>query len=233
MWKFIKQLRARPRPGNALPPALDLAQARRVLVIAPHPDDETIGCGGTLARLAPHCEVQVLLVTNGDGAGGLPPGASEVRKREMEQALRVLGVTRPLVCMDEPDGGFVDSRGFRDRLSALLREFKPNWVLLPWLDDIHSDHSGIAAASCAVLRRSDVEQVIHYETWTPVPATHVVDITAVADTKRAALSCHRTALECNNYMEATFGLNAYRSMYVPSARWVEAFAVRIARECGS
>ena len=76
-----------------LPQALDLTQARKVLVFAPHPDDETLGCGGTLARLALHCPVKVVLVTDGSGAGGLPPGADTIRQAEFVRALAVLGVT--------------------------------------------------------------------------------------------------------------------------------------------
>ena len=74
-----------------LPQALDLTQARKVLVFAPHPDDETLGCGGTLARLALHCPVKVVLVTDGSGAGGLPPGADTIRQAEFVRALAVLG----------------------------------------------------------------------------------------------------------------------------------------------
>lgn len=53
-----------------LPRPLDLTLARKVLVFSPHPDDETLGCGGTLARLAQMCPVKVALVTDGSGAGG-------------------------------------------------------------------------------------------------------------------------------------------------------------------
>lgn len=234
MWTFIKRFAAKAPSVNPLPALLDLAQARRVLVIAPHPDDETIGCGGTLAQLARRVEVQVVLVTNGDGDGGLPADASALRKSELAQALQLLGIARPAICMDEPDGHFEDSPEFRRALTEVISQFQPNWVFLPWLDDSHSDHSRIARASCAVLARSGVETVLHYEVWTPVPATHVVDITETAEAKRAALLCHQTALACGNYLEATFGLNAYRSMFVPSrtARWAEAFAVGPARNCG-
>lgn len=227
MWTFTKQ-RAKPElpEGNPLPPVLDLAPARRVLVLAPHPDDETMGCGGTLARLARHAEIRVVLVTNGDGAGGLPAGSSDVRKREMQEALARLGVAAPVLCWDEPDGHFQDTPAFRTRLSALLADFKPDWVFVPWLIDSHSDHWRIAHAAGAVLAKSAVDKILYYEIWTPVPATHAVDITQVADTKREALMCHRTALAYGNYVEATFGLNAYRSIYIPLSRYAEVFAVR-------
>jgi N-acetylglucosamine malate deacetylase 1 len=99
--------------------------------------------------------------------------------------------------------------------------------LLPWLLDTHPDHTRISHASSEVLRRSAVESLLYYETWTPVPATHVVDITSVIETKKAALLCHETALKYGNYMDAVLGLNAYRALYLPSTerRWAEAYAV--------
>ncbi|MEZ0307890.1 MAG: PIG-L deacetylase family protein, partial [Ramlibacter sp.] len=121
-----------------MPGPLDLSAARRVLVLAPHPDDETLGCGGTLARLAPTCDVHLVLVTNGDGGGGLPAGTSERRKAEMDAAAQTLGIANPIVHMDEPDGRFVDSPAFRASLAAIIERLSPNWVLLPWLEDTHT-----------------------------------------------------------------------------------------------
>ncbi|HSI55841.1 MAG TPA: PIG-L deacetylase family protein [Ramlibacter sp.] len=214
-----------------MPGPLDLSTARRVLVLAPHPDDETLGCGGTLARLAPTCDVHLVLVTNGDGGGGLPAGTSERRKAEMDAAAHTLGIANPIVHMDEPDGRFVDSPAFRASLAAIIERLSPNWVLLPWLEDTHTDHSRISRAASEVLQRSQVESVVYYETWTPVPATHVVDITTTLEKKKAALLCHATALQYGNYMEAMVGLNAYRALYLPlgEPRWAEAFAMTSAR----
>jgi N-acetylglucosamine malate deacetylase 1 len=233
MWRFMKRFSAQPAQANQLPRQLDLSSARRVLVIAPHPDDETLGCGGTLARLVPACEIHVLLVTNGDGGGGLPAGTSETRKRETAEAARTLGITSPVMHLDEPDGRFADSPAYRAALAGIVDRLEPNWVFLPWLNDSHPDHARIAHASSHALRRSGVESLLYYETWTPVPATHVVDITQTLETKKAAVLCHETALKYANYLEAMLGLNAYRALYLPgvgTARWAEAFAVTSARK---
>lgn len=231
MWPFTKRPEPPSPAGNPLPTALDLSSARRVLVIAPHPDDETLGCGGTLALLAPNCEIQLLLVTNGDGGGGLPPDTSARRKQEMADAARTLGIQTPILHLDEPDGRFADSLSYRSALDAIVRQIDPNWVFLPWLNDSHADHARISHASSQVLRGSPVQQLLYYETWTPVPATHVVDITSAVEVKRAALQCHATALQYGNYMDAMMGLNAYRALYLPTRqrRWAEAFCVTTPR----
>lgn len=232
MWPFTRRPDTPPPPaGNALPQQLDLSAARRVLVLAPHPDDETLGCGGTLALLAPRCEVHLVLVTNGDGGGGLPPGTSELRKDEMAAAARMLGIDHPIVHMDEPDGRFLDSPAFRATLGSIVDRLAPNWVLMPWLLDTHADHSRISRGASEVLKRSQVDSLLYYETWTPVPATHVVNITSTLDKKKAALLCHETALKYGNYMDAMVGLNAYRALYLPPGerKWAEAFAMTSAR----
>lgn len=227
MLKFIERLKRRPAEGNPLPAQLDLSRVRRVLVVAPHPDDETLGCGGTLARLGADCTVNILLVTNGDGGGGLPPGTSDARKSEMANAVRTLGVAGEVIHFDEPDGRFEDTPAFRAKFAALVEKLDPEWVFLPWLGDSHTDHARISTATTAVLKRSRVESLVYYETWVPVPATHVVDITETMETKKSALLCHGTALKYGNYMEAMLGLAAYRALYLPPdrKRWAEAFAV--------
>jgi LmbE family N-acetylglucosaminyl deacetylase len=243
MWPFTKRPeprraeaasppRAAPR-GNPLPQPLDLAGVHRALVVAPHPDDETLGCGGTLARLAPVCEIHVLQVTNGDGGGGLPPETSAVRKQEMARAVRTLGIASEVLHMDEPDGRFEPTPAFGDAFMAIVRRLDPQWVFLPWLGDSHADHALLSAQVSRLLRDSRVDKLLYYETWTPVPATHVVDITATLETKKAALLCHETALRHGNYLDAVLGLNAYRGLYLPRgdvpAR-AEAFAVTSARD---
>lgn len=215
-----------------LPRMLDLTQARTVLVFAPHPDDETLGCGGTLARLAPHCPVKVVLVTDGSGAGGLPPEAGAVRQAEFVRALAVLGVTESMQ-LNQPDGDFQGSPELARQVQALLDDYRPDWVFLPSPLDYHRDHVRIAAFLEPLCRQaSSVEQMLFYEIWAPVPATHVVDITEQADRKQAALAEHATAMLHGDYPRAMDGLNRYRGLYLGRDRLAEAFWVEPAKDGG-
>jgi LmbE family N-acetylglucosaminyl deacetylase len=213
-----------------LPQSLDLTLARKVLVFAPHPDDETLGCGGTLARLAPLCPVKVVLVTDGSGAGGLPEGAGVVRQGEFVRALARLGVADSLQ-LNQPDGAFEGSPDLKRQIQRLLDDYQPDWVILPSPLDYHRDHVRIAAFLEPLCRRAtSVEQLLFYEVWAPVPATHVVDITDQVQVKKDALMEHATALACGDYERAVDGLNNYRGLYLGKGRVAEAFWVEPARK---
>ena len=126
--------------------------ARRVMVIAPHPDDESLGCGGLIAALVEGGrEVQVVVVTDG---GASHPGSvawprrrlAETRRTEALNALGALGLpTTAATFLDLPDADMPDrgspawlqaQRRLTDALSALA----PDLLLLPWRRDPHRDH---------------------------------------------------------------------------------------------
>ena len=211
-----------------LPQPLSLEGQPRVLVFVPHPDDESLGCGGTLALLAEQSAVKVILVTDGSGAGGLPAGAVEVRRREFLAALATLGVTDSEQ-WNYPDGAFFDSSGFQTKVQGLLKSYQPDWVMLPSPLDYHRDHLTVSVAvqsACATSRKRLTR--IYYEVWSPLPATHYLDITSVVDRKFQAVDCHQTALACGPYRSALMGLNAYRGLYRmdrETPRFAEAFCV--------
>lgn len=215
-----------------LPQPLNLSLARKVLVFAPHPDDETLGCGGTLARLALLCPVKVVLVTDGSGAGGLPPEAAAIRQTEFVRALAVLGVSES-VQLNQPDGEFQGSPELALQVRDLLADYQPNWIFLPSPLDYHRDHVRIAAFLEPLCRRCvSVTQLLFYEIWAPVPATHVVDITGEAQRKHAALAEHATAMPHGDYQRAVEGLNRYRGLYLGRNTLAEAFWVEPVKEGG-
>ena len=206
-------------PLCALPQALPLHQAQRVLVFAPHPDDECIGCGGLLVRLVQMgVPVRVVLVTDGSGAGGLPAGAAEVRQQEFLASLQQLGV-QDHGRLNFPDGELTASAPLFDAIADEVRRFAPHWVLCPSANDAHRDHRCVAqAAQQAALAQACVQTLLEYETWGALPATHVLDITEQFSTKMAALAEHRTALAQMDYAAATAGLARYRALLLAPAR---------------
>jgi LmbE family N-acetylglucosaminyl deacetylase len=196
-----------------LPQRLDLSTFRRVQVFIPHPDDESIGCGGLLALLMEQgSTIQAVLVTDGGGAGGLPATAIQERRAEFIAALKVLGIDNYLL-LDLPDGNVQSSKELNLSLHGVLKDFKPDSVVMPSILDLHRDHRVIAKALLEVCKKhSFIQQLIQYEVWCPLPVTHILDITAVAQKKWQAIAQHKTALACGNYLSASEGLARYRAL---------------------
>ena len=193
-------------PLCVLPLPLPLAHARRVLVLAPHPDDECIGCGGLLVRLVQAgVPLRVVLVTDGSGAGGLPAGAGLVRQEEFRASLQCLGV-HDHALLNFPDGGLTPTAPLFEAIAAEVRDFAPNWLLTPSANDAHRDHRCVAlAARHAASSSAGVDTLLEYETWGALPATHVLDITDQFSAKMQAGS-------------ATEGLARYRALLLAPAR---------------
>lgn len=225
---------------------LDLSLARRVLVLVPHPDDEVIGCGGLLAQLAiigvPVC---IVLVTDGSGGPDAAMSHSSARQAEFLQSLQSLGLnidqintlhTPPVVtnewqneawCWQHPDGQLNGIHQLALQIKATVLSFDASLIVAPWCGEAHSDHAIIGQAVQHYHQQSPLEQgVLFYEIWSPLTATHWLDITDVWPQKAAALSQHQTALKCGDYMHAMQGLAAYRSLLIPGqhqSRYAEAY----------
>ncbi|MGH9069309.1 MAG: PIG-L deacetylase family protein, partial [Acidimicrobiales bacterium] len=217
VWPLLLTLRSIGGEG----PAVGLPAFGRVLVLAAHPDDESLGCAGTIAQLADlGAEVTIVFATDGDATRGSSMGreaTGRLRRREAEAACQVLGVGRPRF-LGYPDGGLpgmVDD--LAQAIAALVGEVGPEVALLPWFLDGHRDHRALstalalAAAGASWTGRPEL-MVWGYETWTPLPANRLVDITPVVERKRRALAAHATAHLAFD-VSASLGLSRWRSIH--------------------
>jgi LmbE family N-acetylglucosaminyl deacetylase len=199
-----------------------------VLVVAPHPDDESIGCGGTL-RL--HVErgdrVDVVFLTSGElGLEELEPDAArKVREDEAERAAALLGLTR-LEFLRHPDwfvGDTLDAACAG--VSQLVEELAPERVLCPHALEAHPDHAAAARVVDRVwerLRRPF--QRVAYEVWTPMSEfDDVEDITTVMEVKRAAVRTYASQLTSFRYDDAVDGLNRFRGALAGHCEYAEVF----------
>lgn len=126
-------------------PSLD--KIKRALFIQPHPDDNEIGAGATVAKLTSGgAEVHYLTVTDGgSGCNDISLSTREVietRKREQEEAGRLLGVNN-FHWLDFLDGHLYDNEELREKLVRVIREVSPDIIFTvdPWLYyETHLDH---------------------------------------------------------------------------------------------
>ena len=142
---------------------------RRLVVVAPHPDDEVLGAGGLLQHMA-HLGVEIVVVAVTDGEASHPRARASghdlaaMRTMETEVALSRLGCGFTYVQrLRLPDGSVVESSGYlTDVLSCLLRS--DDLCVAPWRLDGHPDHdaTGLAAIAAA---RSTRTAICEYLVW--------------------------------------------------------------------
>ncbi|MBL11158.1 MAG: PIG-L domain-containing protein [Acidiferrobacteraceae bacterium] len=183
---------------------------KRALIIAPHPDDETLGMGGTIAKMiSEDTEVFILTV-----AGHLPPlykeGEYELTVQEAQKAYEILGVKNSKF-LEIPSSMVRDEpvHILNGKISSIITEFEPHYVFCPF-PDRHIDHRVVFESTLVATRPvrkagKNIELVAAYET---LSETHwnapyiepnfnqnfVVDITEYIDQKIDALRCYKSQI---------------------------------------
>lgn len=107
-----------------------------ILVVGPHPDDQELGMGGTIAGLASQGhDVLLLDLTNGEPT---PFGDPETRAREAAAAAEILGVRRRLLGL--PNRTVEHTVEARHAVAAVIREHQAEIIFTPFFEDAHPDH---------------------------------------------------------------------------------------------
>ena len=206
-----------------------------VLVFAPHPDDEVIGVGGTLALHARQGDRVHVLVAF-DGAAALPDRtreeARELRRLEALAAGRALSTNTCALThqfLEFPEGhepSAADLRRGAALLARILLERRPTSVYAPWPGDAHTDHRTLARALALALEQIPAHQrpehLWGYEVWSTLEPSCLMDVTPVMAMKRAALACHVSQGASELTLRA-LGLAAWRSAHLDGdQRYAEA-----------
>ena len=207
-----------------LPKHLAYPIARKILAVSPHPDDESIGCGGLLLSHAGYSEIRIVSIYNGDGGGALAEGPwrddptykarlAEMRARELEEVatlVRASAVTN--FGISDCDG--VPGANEIVLLRRILEDFAPEVVLLPWFLDGHPHHKITNRIFVEAAKHVDL-MVLAYEIWTLLSPNAVFDITDVLDRKRVMIQTHATQNRTVDYVQYAEGLARTRAFHYP------------------
>jgi N-acetylglucosamine malate deacetylase 1 len=200
-----------------------------VLVLAPHPDDETIGCGGALCQHAAAGDrIAAVFITSGEL--GLKHLAREkawrIRESEARAAARHLGIAR-LDFLRLPDWGVGEHlKDGAALVRRVLSKEQPKMIYAPHPHDGHPDHQSVLPLLRMALRglRLRALAVRAYEVWTPLREfDHVEDISRMMSRKLSALRAHRSQLGEFDYVRAVRGLNQFRGALGAKCRYAEVF----------
>jgi bacillithiol biosynthesis deacetylase BshB1 len=191
-----------------------------ILVIGPHPDDQELGMGGTIARLASQGhKVHLIDATNGEPT---PFGSVEMRAKESAEAAKILGVERTLLGL--PNRQVVHDLESRHKLAALVRIHRPNIMFVPYPIDAHPDH--VAVTKICEDARFDAKltkSTIPGEPWHPKRiiyyfCTHLrlninpsfcIDISDQMDQKMNSIASYKSQFRTNEIPEMVKTVCAY------------------------
>lgn len=213
---------------NLKPTALDLTNTK-CLCLAPHPDDETIGMGATLALFSKNFDV--ILLT--DGRKGFKEKSVEeviqLRQEEFKKAMEKAKISNYsfLNVQDKKLFG-----GFNSFKEISLENY--DYIFVPNIIDQHPDHKAVSFLLKEFIEsgtkiKPDVK-ICMYEVWSTLPLTNAfVDVTEVIETKKQMISCYESQTLQKDYEYHALGLNQYRGM-LKDKKFVEAFFVMNLKE---
>ena len=181
----------------------------KILVIAPHPDDEVLGCGGAIAHHVAHGDtVHVLVVTRGD-PDIFPPAIIEITRGELAKAHQLLGIASvEFLDFPAPKLDTIAGHLISDAIGKTFKKLMPSTIYLPHRGDIHADHRRVFDAALVAARPINgcsVKSILCYETLSetewgyPLGAdvfspTVYLDISKHLERKLKALECYQSQL---------------------------------------
>jgi len=227
MAKFTELWVAQKNKG-AFPSFVDCPEGSNVLVLSPHPDDDILGCGGTLAKhkKAGHTITSVTLTDGSLGDPSFPDSNTLIREREAEseRAAQIIGISR-CEFLREKDQKLECNESIVKKVANLLDKIKPDLLYLPFFLDNHPDHAATHKIFYRVAQKNTVQtNCCLYETWAPLYPNILVDVSTEMALKVRAIEEYKTQLKHYDYVRICKGLNAYRSMlFGAKSEYAEAF----------
>lgn len=189
---------------------------KKVLVIAPHPDDEVIGCGGVLCKhVQGDDQVAIVYITNGTLIKSHNSYEFEKKvEQRMQEALKALSILniKDYCCLNLPCRGITVEHKPIQELTSILRAFQADLIYIPHLLDRHPDHFMSNMLLATVLSSLAVQPslIVGYEIWSPLRPTLLVNITDYFPTKLAALKAYASQIAEYDYPKLIDVLGQYR-----------------------
>lgn len=217
----------------------------KTIVIAPHPDDEVLGVGGTLLRRkAEGAEVAWAIVTGISTANGWKPEQVSKRADEIARVTALFGFDQvfkldfPTTQLDRvPMGDLVGA------LSGVFKAFQPEEVFVPHPSDVHTDHRVVfdATSGCTKwFRYPSVKRVLAYETLSETDfglgtnkgfePNVFVDIAPYLDTKLAAMEIYASEMALFPFPRSHEALRALATLRGAASGYQAAEAFQLLRE---
>jgi len=178
----------------------------KFLVIAPHADDEVLGCGGTIAKYTKQGNEVYLCIVTRAYTPDWPEEFIKNRPKEIEQASKILGVKKTYF-LDYPAAKLdtISQKELNEAISKVISDVKPDILYIPHKGDLNKDHRLIFQSTLVAIRpvKHKIKKVLSYETLSetewgqliePFIPNVYVDISETFDKKREAMKAYKSEL---------------------------------------
>ena len=196
-----------------------LQKVKKTLVLAPHPDDESIWCGGLLLKFHP----AVVIMTDGrhGGEDGCEEETIRVRHNELVKAMQLAGVTS-FQELGIEDGQLAGADFGEITRRIHLEDYET--IFLPAPHDIHPDHAAVWPGLAPFIKKG--QQVYFYDGWSALATpTHYLDISDIIEEKKRLVQAYASQEAYVRYSERVAALNHYRGLLpYPAVEYAEAYA---------
>lgn len=198
-----------------------------ILAFSPHPDDAELGCGGALLLAADKgLQVAIADLSIGERSSA---GNVEIREKERAEATELLGLAeRYSLNLPDTEIGFLPEH--RLPVIQLIRETRPQVVLVPYWQDRHPDHvsssklvrdacfyAGVKAVGFGHAHRP--KQIVYYSIHYPFSPTFVIDIASVWQRKWAAISAYHSQFQTSQEVQTSINCPEFLRLLEAKAIW--------------
>ncbi len=201
---------------NLKPMPFQLKETDKCLVIAPHPDDESIGCGGILNLYPDNFDVISLTAP------------SEERKNEFKSAMEFANI-KNYKMLNLEDKHI--SEGYEKFKEINISEY--DYIFIPYVFDQHKDHKAVSLLLEKHIKNSKHKndlKIAYYEVWSAMSMPqYYINITKAAKKKADMINLHKSQIATKDYAQKILGLNSYRGL-LKSIDYVESFSILTIKE---
>lgn len=203
----------------------EIIPCEKILIIAPHSDDEVIGCGGTIIKYAnQNIDINIIYLT--DGKYGVFDENTSIRREEAISAWsNYPGIT--LNFFDFEDSSLKKNLPkIACRLKEYFYQIKPNIIFVPWFMDKHTDHQYTALAIIKAVEKFKFAYIISYEVFYPLYSNFFVNITKVMQKKIDLLEYYKSQ-NPDSLKKICLNLNKFRASEIKlkAIQFVESFFI--------
>lgn len=205
---------------NQIKPVLiDSMENSTVLILAPHPDDELFGCGGTLMKFQQNIDCNILYFS-------LPGKDASIQESIKKEALNIAEKLQAKPHFIESDSGQISAEC--ETLDTLINELKPDKVFTTFMLDDHDDHRKINQTLATSLTKTKHEcEIWSYQIYSTLIPNVLVDITSEMNKKSELMSIYQSVAGKRDWAHYIHGMNAMNSRYLAESakNYVETFFV--------